>query len=202
MKHFLLASVVALLAVPAMAQTTINGGPQTMTGGQQMQAGGSQYMTGPAAYGGTVNNTIASAGGGGGYPSTIRNTPSVGLALATAYCQNNGGVTGSGPGFSFGLALGRHDIDCKRLNYAMLLEALGQREAALLVVANNEEVNAALAEAAKRAAAHAASRPAAPSLVSYGPRPTPHDCSVLTALAERRDATQDAYFRQYCGAAR
>jgi hypothetical protein len=191
--------------------TFVTGGSQQTVTGNNPTANASGGAGGQGGRGGravvTNNNTItaggaggAAGGVGGGYPSTIRNTPATTLALATAYCQNNGGATGSGPGFSFGLALGKHDIDCKRVNYAMLLEAMGDREAALLVIANNPEVNAALQEAARqRGAVRQVAQPVAMKpATSREPRPSTRDCSVLRGLRDPRQDQRD-YLAANCG---
>lgn len=175
-----------------------NIGDTSATGGSvgnTTAAGGAGGQGGAATargQGGAVTNNIA----GGNVPSTIRNTPSVALALATAYCANSGGATGSGPGFSFGLAFGRHDIDCKRVNFALLLEGMGRREEALLVLANNREVSAAIVEANRqREAVRAASLQQPPRrsgvMVPAGAiGPSPADCRAMgRALRETRRRT-------------
>lgn len=109
---------------------------------------------GGTGIGGTgVGGTGGTASGGQGgsatvnmnSPSsvTVRNVPNSTLALATAYCQNNAGVSGSGVGFGFSAAFGRHDIDCRRLNFALILHSMGYDAQAIHVLMNNSEVKAA-----------------------------------------------------------
>lgn len=185
------AAAVSQGAVGSNNTTTATGGSV----GNTTAAGGAGGQGGAATargQGGAVTNNIA----GGNVPSTIRNTPSVALALATAYCANSGGATGSGPGFSFGLAFGKHDIDCKRVNFALLLEGMGRREEALLVLANNREVSAAIVEANRqREAVRAASLQQPPRrggvMVPAGSLgPSPADCRAMgRALRETRRRT-------------
>lgn len=135
----------------------------------------------------SVTNNIGSGGGGnsgGGYPSASRTAPSIALGMATAYCQNSAGMGGSGPGFSFSAMFGKHDQDCVRYNYALALEAMGDREAAMLVMANNPEVNAALTESRnRRNSATQASVPAEATKPSY--------CAPI-----RGESTADRLMRQ------
>lgn len=226
MKRFILSSaLVSALALPAMAQAPVNvGGPigngtnanqQTgvnaaistgsigSTSSASGGAGGAGGQGGSARGGAArVTNNIGNGSGGllGSQPSTIRNTPNSTLALGTAYCQNSGGVTGSGPGFSFGAAFGKHDRDCKRYNFAIALAALGDVEAAKLVLANDPEVNAALVEAARqRAAVHpaphlVAMHPAGPR----DPRPSRADCVRLRRLPDPTQVQRD-YLVANCG---
>lgn len=232
LKHAILASAFSVLALPALAQTTVQpgnlqqipnnaifvnptgqdtfitgGSNQSVTGNNSSanSAGGAASANGgQGGRGGravvTNNNTVTAGPGGvgGGYPSTIRNTPATTLALATAYCQNNGGATGSGPGFSFGLAIGKHDIDCKRVNYAMLLEAMGNREAALLVIANNPEVNAALHEAARQRSAAQQAQPVMASSAEADPTASDDKCDAVRNV-RRRSVFQQNYLRANCG---
>lgn len=193
----------AIFVNPTGQDTFVSGGSnQSVTQAPTAQGGvgGEGGRGGRGGTGGgavvTNNNTVNSVpgSGGGNYPSTIRNTPSSTLALATAYCQNNAGIAGSGAGFSFSAAAGKHDIDCKRLNYGMLLSSLGMTQEAVLVIANNEEVNKAIWEAhhQREAAAVAqpvASRPVAQRRSSMNPasngdpRPSARQCDDMRSLS-------------------
>ncbi len=115
-------------------------------------AGGAGGMGGSSISDASSASGSSAVGGGNSHVSVgganvPRQAPSVALGVATAYCQNNGGLGGSGPGFSVFGFMGRHDKDCIRFNYAMILEAMGFRMQAVEVMKNNPEVAAAFVAA-------------------------------------------------------
>lgn len=218
MKRMLLASAALLVAFPALAQQV--GGDVSIPAG--LTNGNFQNGVNSAISTGQIGSTSTAAGGAGGVggaggtsqsgsrsaangsvssantftsPSTLRNTPSSTLALGTAYCQNSAGITGSGPGFSFGASFGKHDADCIRFNQAMALAALGEQEAAILVLANSREVNAAVSEARRRAAARQVAAPVQSVAMNPAsprdPRPSPQQCGALRRLADPSQVQRD-----------
>lgn len=236
MKRVLMASVFVVMAVPAMpamAQNTVGAGINIPAGvnsanvqdgansaisgsgnseSRSRATGGAGGSGGFGGTGGTATSSSGSSRAAGGSangqvsnsntfntnnPSTIRNTPSVALGMATAYCQNSAGIGGSGPGFSFQALMGRHDADCVRYNYALALQAMGEQEAALLVMANNKEVNAAITESRNRrnAAAMAPVVPVQPvgmnAATARDPRPSAAQCARIRRLADPTQVQRD-----------
>lgn len=171
------------------------------TGGTATSSSGSsQSSTGPSNANGQVSNSTTFNSTS---PSTIRNTPSVALGMATAYCQNSAGVGGSGPGFSFSAMFGKHDQDCVRYNYALALQALGEPEAALLVMSNNSEVNKALTESRTRRNAAMAPVPALQPVgmnaaTARDPRPSRGQCNSIRRLADPTQVQRD-FVAANCG---
>ncbi len=184
--------------------STLTNGPTTATGVAGNVAGGaggtatsssgsSRSSTGASNANGSVSNSTTFNSTS---PSTIRNTPSVALGMATAYCQNSAGLAGSGPGFSFSALMGRHDADCVRYNYALALQALGEPEAALLVMANNGEVNKALTESRNRRNAAVAAAPIPQPVgmnaaTARDPRPSRAQCNSIRRLADPTQVQRD-----------
>lgn len=211
LRNILFASVVILAAGPALAQTN---GPNNASnsslfnqqagtlnaynGGSTLNAaGGAGGMGGNAAggTGGSVTNNVT--GGNFNYP---RQAPPVSLGVATAYCGNSAGGGGSGSGFGFSALFGWHDRDCKRQNYALILAALGQADAALLEIANDKEVNAAIWEAHRqRQARSAESReriPLSETVALYPntarePRPSAAQCASIARLRDPSQVQRD-----------
>lgn len=139
------------------------------TGGVASSQTGASTASGTSNANGNVSNSNTFTS-----PSnlTVRSVPSVSLGMGTAYCQNSAGVGGSGVGFSFQAMMGRHDADCIRYNNALALQALGDPEAAILVLSNNREVNAAVTESRRRRAAAQAQTVQAASPAAPLPRPS------------------------------
>lgn len=217
MKRFLMATALCAVAIPALAQTTIGGNLGNGSSANMQSGVNSAISTGNIGTGNSPTATSTSQGGmggAGGYggssggnnvtssntfnsnsPSTIRNTPSVALGMATAYCQNSAGAGVSAPGFSITGMFGKHDADCVRYNYALALQALGEPEAALLVMANNREVNAALTESRNRR--NAVQQVAITRVVPMNPatardpRPSRRQCEQLRRLADPTQVQRD-----------
>ena len=183
----LILAVLAMLPAIAEAQTTIN---------NNVTAAG-----GLGGLGGDGGNGGVAVGGGrdGGYPSTIRNTPSSAIAMAAAYCQNATGVGGSGPGFSFQALFGGHDVDCKRLNFAVFLMNVGRGDEALALLMNNREVADAFSTADRwRQVRAAQAQPTAVAAASPDPLPSRKDCIALRALSRRWTPAQRLQYNRGC----
>jgi hypothetical protein len=147
----------------------------------------------------TAAVTAAATSDGGGYPSTIRNTPSNAIAMATAYCQNAAGVGGSGPGFSFQALFGGHDIDCKRLNFAIFLANVGRGDEALAVLMNNREIADAFRTAGRWRQERAAQvQPTAVAAAPLDPRPSRRDCAALRTLVRSWTPAQWLHYNRGC----
>jgi hypothetical protein len=183
----LVLAVLAVLPAIAKAQTTIT---NNVTAAAEGGRGG---RGGDGGRGGTV------VGGGGVYPSTIRNTPSSAIAMAAAYCQNAAGVGGSGPGFSFQALFGGHDVDCKRLNFAIFLTNVGRGDEALALLMNNREVADAFRTADYwRQARVAQVQPTAVAAAPPDPLPSRRDCIALRTLSRRWTPAQRLQYNRGC----
>lgn len=231
MNKAFLSAVFCFATLPAFAQTPQVGGNVTMPNG--LTNGNFQNGVNSAISTGQIGSNSTATGGAGGFggaggtgqggsstatagsgslsntntftsPSTIRNVPSVALGMATAYCQNSGGVGGSGVGFSFQAMFGKHDADCVRYNYALALNAMGEPEAALLVMANNREVNAALTESRNRRNAQVTQPVAIMRVVPMNPatardpRPSRGQCNAIRRVADPTQVQRD-YLAANCG---
>lgn len=159
-------------------------------GGQGGQGGQATINVSPGGIGGTgtpISGTV-----------TVRNVPSMGIGLGTAYCGNNAGGSVAGAGWGFNLFGSRHDEDCTRQKYGALLNEMGHPLAGILVMANNREVNAALTEEYKRIGQQPqpVARPA--GLASVGdarrdPSPSRSDCQRMSRVRDMSQAQRDYY---------
>lgn len=168
------------------------------TGGNASAQGGQAtinqyYGANPGGIGGTGATGTPVSG-----TVTVRNVPSMGIGLGTAYCGNNAGGSVAGAGWGFNLFGSRHDEDCTRQKYGALLNEMGHPLAGILVMANNREVNAALTEEYKRIGQQPqpAARPA--GLASVGdarrdPSPSRSDCQRMSRVRDMSQAQRDYY---------
>lgn len=147
----------------------------------------------------TTNLSLSASATRGNDPSTIRNTPSSAIAMATAYCQNVAGIGGSGPGFSLQALFGGHDIDCKRLNFAIFLANTGRTDEALAVLINNREVAEAF-RTADRWRQERAAQLQSTTITAGPPDPLPSrkDCAALRILSRQWTQAQRLQYNRGC----
>lgn len=125
------------------AAANATGGAASARGGRASSNVTNNITTGTG--GGGSGGTGNSGGGVNGVGTlTVRNVPNVGLATSTSYCGSNYGGGGAGAGWGFVFNWGKFDEDCRRQNYALILIQMGERDAALNLMAANSEVRKAL----------------------------------------------------------
>lgn len=126
--HFAFAIIAALASFPALAQTN--------TSGSTSNSGASAIVNGDTIYNpGKIKQRI----------STTASAIAPGLTAAGVHsCAGSTSIGASVTGFNFGFGTTYEMIECNRRAYAATLAGMGQNAAALALVCNNAEVQAAL----------------------------------------------------------